>query len=452
LHYLWSTGATTNTINENPTVTTHYTVTVTSNGCKATAEQWVIVNSDPVIYDTICYGETYTKYNLNVAPDPGDNKYDLPIVRDGCSFTLEVNLFVHGGPSEFKITSGDNAKEYCAGDLFTDYGFYFELHQVGTFRDTIPFISHTGCDSLVIFAITVNPAGESYYRVSVCKGESYSDDNFDLPVQNMLGTFRHVTSWQRTDNGCDTTVYMDITVKPTPIFVISDIIDVGENYTKYNFNIPNVQRDLTARQYIPKSLFLECDSTVILNLRVRNAIDTTLYVGTCHEETKFNIVLLNEIECENPNIYFTGTSIGGVSKLGAEISIEDSCIIYKYATDSETPVIGKDTVTYTINCDGGFISGRLCIVVTNPPQVPAYTKSCEDKKGVITVTALLDGVTYHYALDDGATQTEKIFNNLSDATYTLTVTDPAGCTASTSIEIACECFPPPPAPKLKKKN
>ncbi|MBK9105729.1 MAG: proprotein convertase P-domain-containing protein [Saprospiraceae bacterium] len=46
--YLWSTGATTTSITVNPTMTTLYTVTVTSNGCTAAASVNITVNAGPL--------------------------------------------------------------------------------------------------------------------------------------------------------------------------------------------------------------------------------------------------------------------------------------------------------------------------------------------------------------------------------------------------------------------
>ncbi|MDF2453515.1 MAG: hypothetical protein K0S26_3019, partial [Bacteroidota bacterium] len=57
--YLWSTGATTSTISVNPTSTTNFTVTGTTNGCAGTAVSQVSVNPTPTITvnsPTICSG------------------------------------------------------------------------------------------------------------------------------------------------------------------------------------------------------------------------------------------------------------------------------------------------------------------------------------------------------------------------------------------------------------
>ena len=143
------------------------------------------------------------------------------------------------------------------------------MFQVGIFRDTLHFISHTGCDSLVTFEITVLPTGESFYRASVCQNNPYSDENFAdefaLPDQETAGIFRH-EKVVPLPNGCDSIIYMQLTVYQVITYTISDEIVAGQIYDKYNFNFL-ATKDTTARQEQLATPF-GCDSTVILNLRV----------------------------------------------------------------------------------------------------------------------------------------------------------------------------------------
>ena len=64
MNYLWSTGATTESISASPAATTNYSVTVTdANGCSGTASNTVTVNTPPtpvVLPQAICPGGTAT--------------------------------------------------------------------------------------------------------------------------------------------------------------------------------------------------------------------------------------------------------------------------------------------------------------------------------------------------------------------------------------------------------
>ena len=279
LSYLWNTGDITNSITQNPTATTLYTVTVTSSGCSATASQLVIVDpSVPVVvYDTICAGETYTNYGFNATTN-GD--YSTTLINEDCEVELIVHLFVHP-PYSRKITGS-----VCAGEYFTQHGFHIALYQTGMFRDTLHFISHTGCDSTVMLEITVYPADGFTLRDTVCQYQPYKKNEFHLPMQNIAGEFTH-TRTEKTAHQCDSIITLRLTVNPVTTNIISDEIEVGEAYNKYNFNLPPIttEKDTTAYQYLASSQ--ECDSTVVLNLRVvcPPPTDSVASVTICAGET-----------------------------------------------------------------------------------------------------------------------------------------------------------------------
>ena len=260
LSFLWNTGDTTNSITKNPTATTLYTVTVTSSGCLAMASQLVIVDPfEPVVvYDTICAGETYTNYGFN---ETTSGVYSTTLVNEDCEVELSVHLFVHP-PSTRKITGS-----ICAGEYFTEHDLNITLYQAGIFRDTLHFISHTGCDSTVMLEITVYPADGFILRDTVCQYQPYNKNEFYLPVQNIAGEFTH-TRTEQTMHECDSIITLQLTVNPVITNIISDEIEVGVSYQKYNFNLPPITtpKDTTAYQYLVS--LHECDSTVVLNLRV----------------------------------------------------------------------------------------------------------------------------------------------------------------------------------------
>ena len=211
-------ATTTPDITVTPAATTTYTVTVLSDiGCTATATQTVVVNvGNVVIKDTICYGETYSAYGINVYDaTPLDSKsYDSSIITDDCTVDITVNLTVLDEAKFIIPVPGT----FCSGDTYTDYGFYIELGGDGPYIDTIHFISKAGCDSLVILNFTINPQKETFINDNICQFERYNKNGFDT-VQNFAGLQTYIKVFE-TSEGCDSTVVVRLNVYPTPVNVV----------------------------------------------------------------------------------------------------------------------------------------------------------------------------------------------------------------------------------------
>ncbi|MBK9463108.1 MAG: T9SS type A sorting domain-containing protein [Sphingobacteriales bacterium] len=97
------------------------------------------------------------------------------------------------------------------------------------------------------------------------------------------------------------------------------------------------------------------------------------------------------------------------------------------------------TVTYSNGCTA---TATTVVVVNAKPVITAATPSCVAGVGRITVTATGTGLTYSIG---GAPQTSNVFNNVPNGTYTVTVTNAAGCTATASVTVNCVTCPTPVA-------
>jgi hypothetical protein len=133
--YLWSTGETLASITVSPTTTTTYSVVVTQNGCSASDDVIVTVNSDTVVANagadqTICEGssttltasggDTYlwstgeTTASITITPDV-TTTYSVTVSANGNSDTDEVNVSVNPIPS---VAVSDDAT-IVQGDYIT---------------------------------------------------------------------------------------------------------------------------------------------------------------------------------------------------------------------------------------------------------------------------------------------------------------------------------------------
>ena len=307
LSFKWNTGDNTQSITDDPTETTLYTVTATLGGCTATASQWVVVNTQnpEVIYDTICYGENYTKYDLHVINAIESDVYHKIIQKEGCDdIYLDVYLTVHQ-----EVIPHNISKTVCSGERIIQDGFDITIYSdtLGIFRDTVHFISHTGCDSLVTFEITVNPTYSIFLRDTICQDQDeYKEYGFNEMLHNIAGEFNFTRS-DSTVCKCDSIINLKLTVNPVITNIISDVIDAGETYDKYGFLFPNVKKDTTDTKDTISSL--KCDSTVIVNLKVTCKVFPTLPANIDIEHGCENDLGFIKIKNRDPDYEYSIDSI-----------------------------------------------------------------------------------------------------------------------------------------------
>ena len=219
----------------------------TSLGCDSIVTLLLTVNN-PYIDSTeavICYGDTYLfdDYNLTEA-----GRYEhLFTTTEGCDSVRILNLTVND-------SYNDTIEAIiCKGETYTDYGFSndkdgYYIHSGQTYL---------GCDSIITLHLLTNESKHDTIRSEICQGERYSENNFSETESG-----EYVRSLQ-TYLGCDSIVYLLLTVYPSYNDTIYDTIKDGDNYQKYNFH---EQLEGIYTQYLLTSQ--GCDSIVTLNLEL----------------------------------------------------------------------------------------------------------------------------------------------------------------------------------------
>jgi len=246
--FLWSTGDTTQQITVNPTILTHFYVTV-DNGCGvATDGVTIFVNPLPIAYagkdTTICLGQNATLvasggisylWNHNagntstVVVSPPDTTNYIVTVTDinGCKNTDDVNVNISNYPVA-QIT-GDSL--ICEGNQasLTAYGGVHYLWNIG---DTTAHI-------------TVSPSNTVIYYVTVTNSSNCKDSsNHEVVVHN---TFHVVlaTAEFGTDNPISITQGQLITFTVLP----------PNNYGLFNFYVNDaLQQSSISKTFISASL------------------------------------------------------------------------------------------------------------------------------------------------------------------------------------------------------
>lgn len=250
-------------------------------GCDSTIYLQLTVNPvyDTLIVDSICFGNVYDQNGFYFPDTLSVGVYNDTLLLQtimGCDSVVRLNLTVN---PVYDTLFVDNI---CYGDVYDQHGFYLDSLNVGTINDTLFLQSQHGCDSIVYLQLTVNPLHETNINATLCYGESYNENGFHIvrPAVGMtFDTLRLASQY-----GCDSTVYLQLTVNPVHDTLFTDHICYGEDYIGHGFVInkpsPGVHN---------KVLNLEnqygCDSIVRLNLTVYNSYNISLYEDICFGES-----------------------------------------------------------------------------------------------------------------------------------------------------------------------
>lgn len=185
--------------------------------------------------------------------------------------TLNLNVF------DVLLTTVN--EEICAGDKYLFNGIYY--NQTGTYIDTL--ITADDCDSIVSLNLLVKPIKFTQLDISICENESY---NFNGTIFTQTGNFIDtITGF----NGCDSIITLNLQVNPIRETILNEQICDGDIF---DFIGDPLTKGGTYTKVL--STYLNCDSTVILNLVVNPVQNTNIIATICNNETyNFNGKQLN---------------------------------------------------------------------------------------------------------------------------------------------------------------
>ena len=170
----------------------------------------------------------------------------------------------------------------------------------GIYHDTAHYYTKDGCDSTYYLTLYVKPTYDTIVHVDICDnsgayifhprdthGHTYKDTITIKPITRYLRTGAKDTTFitrtysLTTVDGCDSTVYLHLTIHPTYEFRDSAEICYGSYFEwrgKY-YNATGIYFDNQPTQK------WGCDSTYILELYVKPAVIVPLYRNICDNET-----------------------------------------------------------------------------------------------------------------------------------------------------------------------
>ena len=251
----WNTGATTAAITVTPATTTTYTVVGTSNGCSSDPVGVTVIvgECNPVFGDTTAVAcDAFTWYGVEYTASTETAIHVFEgIMPDGCDSIVRLHLTINHS------TTGDTTAIACNS---FDWYEYTNITTSGDYTHT--FTTASGCDSVVTLHLTVNPVFDTTITASICKGDSYVENGFNI-TPDSVGT-RTYTRNLTSSMECDSIVNLVLTVNPTYY--------IPENATVHSNSLPFLWhgRELSESTTVYDSLTTAagCDSIYYLTLTV----------------------------------------------------------------------------------------------------------------------------------------------------------------------------------------
>ncbi len=430
-NYLWSNGATTQSINVTAGGIYSCILTPSQGGAcsidlEITITEYPTPTADASSITEICAGESIVFTDLSTIPAPGaivNYRWDF---GDGI-ITPEGNGAIGGVPQ----TTGSYQ---VPNHTFTT---------AGVFNVELWVQSADGCVDSISIPVTVNPlplvdAGADQI---VCEGisvtlngvnaTSYIWDNGVIDGVSFVQAVGTVTySVVGTDgNGCSNTDQVDVTVNPLPV------VDAGADQTVCDV-VAVTLNGAGATSYV-------WDNGVTDGVAFIQGVGTTTYsvIGTdgngCSNTDQVDVTVnplpivnagVNQTVCEGISVTLSGS--------GAASYVWDNGV-----TDGVPFIQGVGTITYSvIGTDGNGCSNTDQVDVTvNPlPIVNAGVDQtvCEG----ISVTLSGSGAT-NYVWDNGIVDGVSFVQAVGTVTYSVIGTDGNGCSNSDQVDVTVNPLP-----------
>ena len=212
--------------------------------------------------ERICGGTSYTIGNATY--DTSGFYEEVLQTAEGCDSIVRLNLEVLL-PNETFLT-----KEICEGSSITIGSSTFS--QTGNYQEVLT--AENTCDSTVFLTLTVHTSVLTNLAVELCEGESYEVGD---STYTTTGIHQTILS---SDTGCDSIVKLNLTVHPKDDIFLTESICQGDTY-------PMGGNVYTATGQYEAFLTSSngCDSTVYLDLTVAEVLEEHLSVVICEGDT-----------------------------------------------------------------------------------------------------------------------------------------------------------------------
>ncbi len=229
--------------------------------------------------------------------------------------------------------SVNNPKTICNGSVYTFNGHTYSV--AGTYRDTLHSV--TGCDSIIVTLLNVNPTYSVNNPKSICNGTSYA---FNGHTYSIAGTYSDTL---HSVTGCDSIIITQLNVNPIYSVNNPKSICSGTSYSLngHTYSIAGTYSDTLHS-------VTGCDSIIVTQLTLNAAPTVTL---SATGSTLF---------CAGGNVVLTANVGTGLT--------------YNWLNNNATVALAN------ANNYPATLSGNYRVIATN-------VAGCSDTSAAITVTA-----------------------------------------------------------------
>ena len=243
-------------------------------GCDSTITLFLTVH--PVmsteLTEAICFDDSYN-FNGRILTETGIYTDSLS-TEFGCDSIVTLHLTVYPEKRDTIVAY------ICTGSSYQDYGFHIETpSESGYYSRTTPDIN--SCDSTTVLHLFVKDPAETQIYATICLGENYVENGFDI-LHPEIGEHTY-TQLQQTIYGCDSMVYLHLTVNPT--YYLTDTLTVCQSLIPYLYAPTNEYIDIAnAGQFdtvLAHTTTSGCDSLITLTLNVMPSVIHEEFVTLC---------------------------------------------------------------------------------------------------------------------------------------------------------------------------
>ncbi|HNL84810.1 MAG TPA: gliding motility-associated C-terminal domain-containing protein, partial [Chitinophagales bacterium] len=379
--------------------TTTYTFTPTAGQCATTTTMSIVVNA--IIRTstdiTICQGQSYT-FNGQELTESG-TYFDTLTSAYGCDSFSILNLTV----TDALTLNIDNS--ICEGQSVTIGTQTFNAS--GDY--TVVLQTTGGCDSIVHLHLVVNSPTSSQLEKTICEGSSYTlgSQTFDQSGNYTV----HFTN----SAGCDSSVYLNLTVNPVSRTEINTAICQGDTYT---VGTQTFNQSGTYTVTLQNSVL--CDSIITLNL----SVNPTYLIEDTRTICEGDSLIYNGIKYMEagtyPQHFYTSAQCDSIVNLVLQVTPKSRSTVNTTICSGQSYTIGTQTFnqsgTYFItltaasSCDS-IVTLNLTV---NPPLTSTINKSI--------------------CAGDSYTIGSQTFN--ASGTYTVTVQNQSGCDSIITLNLS----------------
>lgn len=374
-----------------------------------------------VVDTTVCDNEAVIFLGDTVTK-AGEHKY----VFHFAGYDSVVTLNVHHNPTYHNPTFDVVLGEYELPYIFNDSAYYTAGYHEQVFASVL------GCDSVVSFFLTINPAviNQDTIQYVVCSN--------DLPVNlfdSLLaqsGTYMYIV--RTADELYDSVFYVNLTVNTSPTLVLSDTayLCTGSSVT------------LTAQS--TASNYLWNDGTTQASTTVSLAGAYSVTVTNAFECSASDTVQVIQVDLPNAQI-LGGNSVCDGSVLVLRATGGDSYLWSTAATSDSILVTPQESTTYSVTVTNNYGCSQTQSQLVTVNAIPTLSVMGENSicQGQTTTFIVYGASSYHWS---NGVNLDRITVNTAGF-YSVTGTDANGCQNTETVTLTVHT---PPTLKINGRN